>query len=43
MNPVTGQWCTLLDAGQMNPTGQQPGSNISVGKLLLLIFKGGIY
>ena len=39
VNPVTGQRCALPDARQTNITGQWPGSNNSVGDLLLLIFR----
>ena len=38
LNPATDQQPTSLDAGQTNPTGQRPGSNGSVGKLLQFIF-----
>ena len=43
MNPATGQQHASPDAGQMNHTGQRPGSYSSVRNLLLLIIKGGIY
>ena len=42
MNPALGQWWASPDAGQINPTGQWPGSYSSVRKLLVLIIKGGI-
>ena len=43
MNPTLGQRRATPDAGRKNPTGQRSGSNGSVWKLLLLIYKSGIY
>ena len=42
-NPKAGQQHTSPNAGQKNLIGQQPGSNSSIRKLLLLINKGGVY
>ena len=43
MNSTSNQRRALPDAGRTIPTGQRPGSNNSVRKLMLLIFKAGIY
>ena len=43
LNPTSGQRCASPDAGRTNPTGQWPGSYSSVRKLLLIIFKSGVY
>ena len=43
MNLMSGQQQVSPDAEQKNPTGQWLGSNSSVRKLLLLIYKGDIY
>ena len=43
MNPTLDQRSASPDAGRKNPTGQQLGSNGLDGKLLLLIYKGGIF
>ena len=42
VNPTSGQWYASSDVGKKNPTSQQPGSNSSVRKLILLIYKGGV-
>ena len=42
MNPMSDQQHASPDAGWKNPTGQWSGSNGSVRKLLLLIYKSGV-
>ena len=43
INPLTVQRNAKPGPGRMNPTVQRPGSNSSLGELLLLIYKGGYY
>ena len=43
INPLTIQRNADPGPGHMNPTVQRPGSNSSIGELLLLIYKGGFY
>ena len=43
INLASGQRHASPDAEWTNPIGQWPGSNSSTRKLLLLIFKGGVY
>ena len=43
MDPKIGLWCSLPDAWWKNLLGQQPGSNSSVRKLLLLISTASIH
>ena len=43
MNLMLGLQCASPDAGQKNSSGQQLGSKSSVRKLLLLIYKSGVY
>ena len=43
MNPNVGQWLASVDAERKNIIGQRPASHSPVSKLLLLIYKGGIF
>ena len=42
-NPASCKRCVSIDCWRTKPMGQQPGSNSSVRKLRLLIFKGRVY